>query len=68
MHNLVNVEKIFMFDTFIERVEVRDMSDLAIYFGNYEAQSPLRATVLLKNSSINHVLEFLFECLLIGIR
>ncbi len=59
----------FVFKTFVEGAEVRDLSDLANFFGNNEAgQIPLGGIAFSKNCNINHVLEFLFTCLFKSMR
>ncbi len=53
---------IFCIHAMVERAEVRDLSNFAIFFGNNEAKwGPFGVAILFIDSNINHVLQFLFE-------
>ncbi len=62
-HNIMDnkLHVLFSYDTFVERVEIRDLFDSVIFFVDNKArQGPLWGTSFFKNSNINNALELLF--------
>ncbi len=71
LHDIVDDRQLvlFVFNTFVEREEIRDLSDLAIFCGSNETRKgTLWGSAFFKNSIINHALEFLFACLFVNLR
>ncbi len=63
LHNIVDNRQgiLFTLDAFVERAKIRDLSDLAILFGNNEArQGPLGVSAFSKNSIYQPCVGVLF--------
>ncbi len=63
LHGIMNNRQcvLFVLDLFIERAEIRDLSDLVILLCNNEARkSPLGCNAFLKNSNVSHESEYFF--------